>query len=393
MNPNYTKTKVACYVGYIVQAIVNNFLPILFIIFRKQYGLSYEMLGRIVLINYAVQFIADILTPLIVKRVGYKGAAIFCHACVAAGFVTLSFLPTVMENTYLSIILSVIIYAFGSGIIEVIVSPMIELLPSDKKAASMAFLHSFYCWGQVLTVLVTTLLVAVLGYNGWQFVPLIWAIVPFLNMLFFMRVPVIEPNEDREVNNGKPRLLSREFICFIIFMLCAGASEIAMAEWVSVFAEQGLGISKTVGDILGPCAFAVFMGLGRVFYGVLSSKISIRKALIFNNVLCAACYLTVGLCNLPALSLVACALCGFSVSLSWPGTYSMAAARFPNGGTLMFSILALCGDTGCAVGPWILGAIADVFDLKGGFLVSAAFPILMVVTATLFFKEKDCKVA
>ncbi len=391
MSVSYTKTKIACYIGYIVQAIVNNFLPILFVIFHKQYNLNYEQLGRIILINYAVQFGADLLTPIIVKRLGYKGAAVLCHSFVAAGFIALGISTSFLSNTYSAILASVVVFAFGSGIIEVIVSPIIELLPSKKKSASMAFLHSFYCWGQMLTVLLTTALVAILGENSWQLIPIIWAAVPLFNLFLFMNVPIIESDEAGEFKEGKTKFFSREFICFIIFMVCAGASEIAMAEWVSAFAEQGLGLSKAIGDILGPCAFALFMGFGRVAFGTFLKNVSVRRALIFNNILCAVCYILVGFCNIPALSLVACALCGFSVSLSWPGTYSMAAARFPRGGTLMFSILALCGDTGCAIGPWILGAAADAVGLKGGFLVCSVFPIVMVLTAVLLFKEKDCK--
>lgn len=393
MTLNYKKTKLACYVGYVVQALVNNFLPILFIVFRQKYSLSYEMLGRIIFVNFFTQLIADISTPFIVKKIGYRGAAVLCHSLAAGGMILLAVLPRVMSNVYLSIILSVIVYAFGSGVIEVVISPMVELLPSKRKAASMAFLHSFYCWGQVFTVLVTTLLVTLFGYDNWFFIPLAWAVIPLVNLFAFMRVPVVEPDPEEHVPTAKELFFTREFFCFVIFMVCAGASEIAMAEWASVFAEQSLGVSKTVGDLLGPCAFAVFMGIGRVAYGAFSGRYSVRKALVFNNLLCVACYLTVAFCKLPVFSLLACALCGFSVSLSWPGTYSIAAARFKNGGTVMFSIFALSGDLGCSLGPWAFGAVADRFGLNGGFLVCAVFPLIMVAAALFLLKEKDCKIS
>ena len=319
MTENYNKTKVACYIGYVVQAIINNYLPILFIIFESRYSLSYEKLGRIIFINFFIQIFADLLTPLISKRIGYKGAAVLCHAITAIGFCLLSILPKVMSNTYLAILISVSFCAMGSGIIEVVISPIVELLPTKNKGANMAFLHSFYCWGQAFTVIVTTALVYLFGYDNWQYVPLVWAAVPLLNMFFFESVSVVEPDESQKAPTAKEMLLTKEFFCFVIFMVCAGASEIAMADWTSFFVQTKLGISKVVGDLLGPCAFAIFMGTGRIVFGALSGRYSIRKVLIINNLLCLVCYVGVALFESPVFSLVACALCGFSVSLSWPG--------------------------------------------------------------------------
>ena len=393
MSRSYGKTRIACYVGYTVQAVINNFLPILFIVFQKKYDLNYEQLGRIVFINFFIQIFADFLTPKIVKYIGYKGAAILCHGLAAAGLVLISILPKIIPDFYVALVISVAFYAFGSGIIEVVISPMIEMLPLGKKGANMAFLHSFYCWGQAFTVLGTTALIFVLGYDNWNLVPLIWAIVPLFNMFFFMGVPVIEPESGEDKKTAKEMLISREFICFVIFMVCAGASEIAMSSWASMFAQKGLGISKTLGDLLGPCAFAIFMGSGRIIGGVLSERISYRKMIIFNNILCIVCYLTAALCRNPFLALVSCALCGFAVSISWPGTFSLAAMRFPKGGTLMFSILALCGDLGCSSGPWLLGTVADIKGLNAGFIVSCIFPVVMLATAVFVLKEKDCKLS
>ncbi len=392
MVDTYRKTKVACYIGYVVQAIINNYLPILFIIFEKNYSLSYEKLGRIIFINFFVQIFADLLTPLIAKRIGYKGTAVLCHAITAMGFCLLSILPKIMDNTYLAILISVSLCAVGSGIIEVVISPIVELLPTENKGANMAFLHSFYCWGQAFTVIVTTALVYLFGYMNWQYVPLVWAVVPLLNMLFFERVKVIEPDKNEKVPTAREMLLTREFFCFVIFMVCAGASEIAMADWTSFFAQTRLGVSKVVGDLLGPCAFAIFMGTGRIVYGAFSGKYSARKVLILNNLLCLLCYVGVALFENPVFSLVACALCGFSVSLSWPSTLSLAAARFKNGGTVMFSLFALSGDFGCSTGPWLLGFIADNFGFKWGFLACAVFPLIFILAALFLIKEKDCKV-
>ena len=390
MSKSYAPTKAACYVGYIVQAIVNNFLPILFIVFQNNYGLSYEELGRIIFINFFVQLFADLATPKIVDLIGYKGSSILCHALAAFGLTLMSVLPSVMSNTYFAIIICVIICAFGSGIIEVCISPMVELLPTKNKAANMAFLHSFYCWGQAITVIGTTVLIKLFGFTYWNFVPLIWAVIPFLNIFAFLKVDVIEPKNEKQTT-AKELFKTREFVCFLIFMICAGASEISMAQWASMFAQQGLGVSKVVGDLLGPCAFAILMGSGRIFYGHFSKRFSVRKSLIINNILCIICYVLVGICNIPAVSLIACALCGFTVSLSWPGTYSLAVNRFKNGGTFMFSMFALGGDLGCSVGPWVLGAVADAATLNIGFIACAAFPLIMLLVAVFLLKEKDCK--
>lgn len=387
MNP-YLKTRLVCYSGYVVQAIVNNFLPILFIIFGTSYHLGYEQLGRLVLVNFAVQIAADLLTPLITRRIGYRYTAALSQALAALGLFALGFLPNWMENTYLSIMLCIVVYAFGSGLMEVVLSPLVELLPTVNKGANMAVLHSFYCWGQAFTVVVTTALVLVFGYGGWQRIPLLWSLLPAVNAVLFLRAAVVEPQPENESKSIVKFLKTREFWCFTVFMLCAGSSEIAMAQWASMFAQQGLGVHKVVGDLLGPCAFAVCMGTGRVVFGVFSGKYSIRKALIFNNLLCFACYIAVGLLHQPVFSLLACALCGFSVSLSWPGTYSMVASTFPSGGTVLFSFFAFCGDSGCSLGPWLLGLLADRIGLQSGFLVCAAFPLLMIIAAlTLLEKE------
>ena len=391
MSVSYKKTKLACYTGLTVQAIINNFLPILFIIFQKDYGLSYEQLGRLLFINFAIQILADFLTPYIVKFIGYKGSAIACHFLASLGLVLLYVLPSVMTDFYSAVVISVVIYAFSSGIIEVVTSPIMELIPQDNKTANMAFLHSFYCWGQALTVVVTTLLVKLLGFSDWRFIPLLWAIIPFFNMFFFMRVPVVEPPKRHDTKGSLSIFKTREFVCFAVFMLCAGANEIAMSEWASVFAQNALGVSKTIGDLTGPFAFAVLMGSGRIIYAKYLCKFSYRKVTIVNSILCFACYLAVAVCKMPVFSLLACAICGFSVSIAWPGTISLAASRFPNGGTRLFSVCALFGDTGCSTGPWILGAVADVTDLNTGFLVCCIFPIIMLLTAIFLLKEKDCK--
>lgn len=390
MSSNYRSTKLACYGGYVVQAIVNNFLPILFVVLQTNYKLSYELLGRIVLINFCTQIAADAITPFVTSRFGYRKTAVLSQLLAAGGLIFLAVLPGLLPAPYIGIIASVVIYALGSGMMEVVLSPLMELLPTGNKSANMAFLHSFYCWGQAFTVILTTLLVHFFGGADWRFVPLVWAVVPLAVGISFTRVEVVEPPAEQKGGTLRGAINTRDFWCFVIFMICAGASEIAMAEWASMFVQNGLGISKVTGDLLGPCAFAVCQGIGRVVFGLFSGRFSVRRALIFNNFLCVACYLLVALCDIRAVAVIACALTGFSVSLSWPGTYSLAAERFKNGGTLMFSVFALCGDIGCSLGPWILGIIADITNLKTGFLVCSLFPLIFLAAAVLY-KENDCK--
>ena len=387
----YGAVKAACYTGYIVQAVINNFLPVLFVILQGSYHLSYEKLGRLIFVNFMTQLLADLTAPLIVKRIGYRGAAILSHALASTGLIGLWALSSLFPGEYITLFVAVVVYAFGSGLIEVIISPMVELLPSRNKATSMAFLHSFYCWGQMLTIALTTYMVWQFGDGNWSFIPLIWAVIPLANVFAFCFVPVVEPDPEVRESTAKELFSNRTFLCFAVFMLCAGASEIAMAEWASAFVQRGLGLNKAVGDLLGPCTFALFMGIGRTVFGVFAGRYSAVRMLIFNNALCVVCYIVAGLCSSPVPVLVAGALCGFSVSLSWPGTYSLAAARFPHGGTLMFSFFALFGDIGCSIGPWVLGAVADRFSLQSGFLVASVFPLLFIAAALLLPKEKDCK--
>lgn len=387
----YTSTKLACYVGYIVQAVVNNFLPILFIALQDVYGLGYEKLARLIVFNFVTQMITDFITPKIVERLGYRKTAVMCQASAALGLFMLGVLPRIMADQYLAIILSIIVYAFGSGLMEVIMSPMIEMLPTSNKEGNMAFLHSFYCWGQMFTIIVTTALVAVFGYKGWACIPLVWAILPFLNMFSFFKVPIVEPDKNDKKQPLSILIKDKRFRCYMLMMVCAGACEIAMAQWASMFAQQALGVSKVIGDIAGPCAFAVFMGLGRVWYGIVSEKVSFKKTLIILSALCFICYMVVAICEVPFVALVFCAICGFTVSISWPGVYSLGAKDFPEGSSIMYSTFAMCGDTGCCLGPWVLGIIADSFGLNIGFAAAAVFPVIMIFATVMSMKNKDCK--
>jgi len=390
MKSKYTVTKITCYIGYIVQAIINNFLPILFIALHSEYDLGYEELARLILINFATQIFSDLSAPKVVKLIGYKKTAVLSQMTAATGLFLLGFLPDIMPS-YIGIVTSIIIYAFGSGLMEVIMSPIIEMLPTENKSGNMSVLHSFYCWGQAFTVIVTTLLVGVFGYSGWSKIPMLWAVIPFFNMFAFMRVPVVEPSPEVKQSGLLELLKTPRFCTYMVMMFCAGATEIAMAQWASMFVQEALGVSKTIGDLTGPCSFALAMAAGRIWYATVSTKIDFRKTLIILSAVCFVCYMVVAICNIPAVSLICCAICGFTVSISWPGIYSAGAVEFPRGGSVMYSTFAMCGDTGCAMGPWVLGIVADSFDLKIGFGAASVFAVIMVIATLTLGKRKSCK--
>jgi len=389
MKENYRYTRLACYIGFVVQAIVNNFLPILFVALQTNYKLSYEQLARLIVINFGVQIVIDISSPKVMKMLGYRKASCASQGLAAVGLVLLGVLPNVIDP-YTAICVSAIIYAMGSGMMEVMLSPIIENLPGDNKEGSMCITHSFYCWGQAFTIIITTILVSIFSIDGWHYIPLIWAIIPFINFFSFLKVPIVEPSPDVKLASFKELFKRGNFRGYMIMMLCAGASEIAMAEWASLFAQKALGVDKVLGDLAGPCAFALCMASARVLYGVNAKKISFKKLLMLLSVFAFVCYMAVAVVENAVVSLVFCALCGFAVSVFWPGIYSAAARDFPDGGMIMYGTFAMCGDMGCALGPWILGIVADGFGLNCGFGVTAVFPIIMFI-ATAFTLKSDCK--
>jgi len=394
---NYNRTRIACYIGYVTQAIVNNLAPLLFILFQQSFGLSYEKIGTLIFVNFVTQLIVDTLAAKYCSRIGYRPSVLAAHFCSALGLILMGVLPFLLEDAYLGLIFAVICYAIGGGLIEVLISPIIEGLPSDgSRAGAMSLLHSFYCWGQVAVVLISTLALRGMGGSSWRLLPILWAAVPLINFFLFLRAPIM-PVPEEEGGASMRSLLSQPlFLVSLLLMLCAGASELTMSQWASLFAQKGLGVSKTVGDLLGPCLFAVLMGIGRVVYSLFSERVDLRKLLTASSMLCVVCYLTAVFSPLPILGLAGCAVCGLSIAIMWPGCLSLTSARFPRGGLMMFGMLAIFGDLGCASGPWLAGLIsdfacrltdtaarfsldADAFGLKCGLLVGVLFPLVLIV--------------
>ena len=381
MKVNYNKTVTACFVAYIVQAIVNNFVPLLFLHFQDFYSVPLSKITMLVTFNFGIQLTVDLIAVKFVDKIGYRICMILAHIFSAMGLILLTILPEVMPTAFGGILLSVMVYAIGGGLLEVLVSPVVEACPSDNKEKAMSMLHSFYCWGHVGVVLLSTVFFKALGIGSWKVVALVWALIPAANAFVFTRVPMAPLLKDGQQGMALGCLLKNKiFWLLFIMMICSGASEQAVSQWSSAFAEQGLGISKTAGDLMGPMAFAIFMGLARAFYGKFGDRIPLDRFMIFSCLLCVASYLGISLFPIPMLSLLSCAVCGLSVGIMWPGTFSKAAAVLPCGGTAMFALLALGGDLGCSGGPTLVGFVASGLgdNLKMGILAGILFPILLL---------------
>ncbi len=387
---NFKHTIAACYIGYITQAIIVNFASLLFVTFQNSFEVSLKKIGYLVTVNFVVQLIVDLLAAKFADMIGYRVSVVAAQLFSGTGLVALAVLPFVMKNSYLGIIISITLYAIGGGLTEVLVSPIVEACPTEQKSASMSLLHSFYCWGQVGVVLLSTLFFVTVGISNWRLLTCLWAVIPFANSIYFSFVPINRLCAPEEATPIVKQFKTKLFWVFIVLMLCAGSSEQAMCQWSSTLAETGLKVSKTLGDLLGPCMFAAMMGVSRVFYAKFSEKIDLRKFIIGSCALCVISYLITSCASNPIIALAGCGLCGLSVGILWPGVLSLSAHRFPTGGTAMFAFFAIAGDLGCAVGPTSVGLVSSAIgdDLKTGLLFSIIFPIVMIVAALILGKEK-----
>ncbi len=380
VSPNYKKTLFACYLGFITQAISANFAPLLFLTFKSTYGISLEKIALIPFVFYLTQLLIDFAATKFADKIGYRTCVTASQVVSAFGLVLLAILPEILPVPFVGILISVVFYAMGSGLIEVLVSPIVEACPFENKDSMMSLLHSFYCWGTVGVILGSTLFFAVFGVKNWRILTLIWALVPLVNTFNFMTCPIERLLEDGESLPIRKLLSIPLFWLMILLMICSGASEASMAQWASAFTESALGVSKTVGDLAGPCLFAVFMGITRVIYGKMSEKLDLTKAMLLCGTMCAGCYLLASLSPMPILGLAGCALCGMAVGIMWPGTLSISSQKCPRGGTALFAFLALAGDLGATVSPALVGSISEIAgsNLKMGLLVAAVFPVVLV---------------
>ena len=388
----------ACEFGITTQSAVNNLAPILFVIFKDNFGISYTMIASLMLFNFLVQIATDFTAIKILGILDYRKSGILAQACAALGLIMLGVLPNIIP-IYPALFTSTLFMAFGGGLLEVMVSPIVDSLEKGQSSAKMNMLHSFFCWGQVAVVLTATAAIKLFGSNIWYIIPISWAIVPIISIFMFSVVPIPEIARAERRSGEKLPVKSKAFLFMCFLMVASGASEITMAEWASVFAQKGLGIDKFTGDILGPCLFAVLMGSGRLLFGVFGSRVRLKSALTYYSILCTICYIVAATAKNPYIALFFCALTGFSVSIMWPGVYSYSSSVIKQGKTAMFGILALCGDVGCSLGSWLTGSMSDFsltfpkvlefavrcgisyeqMGLKIGIGCAAVFPLLMSI--------------
>lgn len=391
---NYKKTLVACYLGFVTQAITANFTPLLFLTFKNTYGIGFEKIALIPMVFYFTQLLIDFAAAKFVDKIGYRVCVVSSQVLSAAGLVLMAVLPELLPVPFAGILIAVVLYAIGSGLVEVLVSPIVEACPFENKGGMMSLLHSFYCWGAVAVILGSTLFFTVFGIENWKILTVLWAIIPFWNAFNFMFCPIERLVEEDQRMRTSQLLKLPLFWLLILLMICAGASEASMAQWASAFTESAMGVSKTVGDLAGPCLFAVFMGISRIVYGKLSEKLDLTKTMLACGGLCVLCYLTASLSAIPIIGLAGCALCGVSVGIMWPGTISISSQKCPRGGTAMFALLALAGDLGATVSPSLVGGISNMAggNLKAGLFAATAFPLLLIF-GLIFLHRKFNKIS
>lgn len=389
---NYKKTLAACYLGFVTQAISANFAPLLFLTFKNTYGITLEKIAMIPLVFYLTQLLIDLAATRFADKIGYRTCVVASQVLSSAGLVLTAILPEVLPVPFIGILISVVLYAVGSGLIEVLVSPIVEACPFENKDGMMSLLHSFYCWGAMGVILGSTLFFAVFGVENWRILTIIWALVPLYNTFNFINCPIERLVEDGKSMSIGKLLKTPIFWLMIILMVCSGASEATMAQWASAFAESAIGVSKTVGDLAGPCLFAMFMGISRMLYGKFSKKLDLTKVMLTCGIVCAGCYLLASLSTLPILGLAGCALCGSAVGIMWPGSISISSQKCPRGGTAMFAFLALAGDSGAMVSPAVVGSLSEMAggNLKTGLLAATVFPVILVFVL-LILKKKVSK--
>ncbi len=407
MTLRYKHTKISCYLGYITQAVVNNLAPLLFVTFQRNFGISLSKLGSLIVVNFVIQIAVDMLSAQIIHRIGMRGTCILAHIVSASGLVLLGLLPLIMNNTYAGLLISLACCATGGGLIEVVISPVTQAIPSDNKASQMALLHSFYSWGQVAVVLLSTLYFTTVGIDNWFLLPIIFAIIPLLNIFLFMKVPLATLVEDGKEMKISSLLKTNILWLMLLFMICSGASEMVISQWSSLLAELGLGVSKTIGDILGPCLFAFLMGLSRMLFGLKVTDKSLMPSLMICAFGCVLSFAIVAFSRVPMLSLIGCGLSGFFVGVMWPGIYSLSASLVPYGGASMFILLAFAGDIGCSSGAGLVGYVSDIvkrtgnsifkeivsfsdstqLGLKTGIIISMVFPFVLFVGILILIRH------
>lgn len=375
-----------CYLGYVVQGMINNINPLLFVTYQNRLHVSVEAISVLIILNFGLQMVVDTVAIKVVDKVSHRLCMVLAHVFTVLGLVSISVLPFILPVPVVGLAIATVLNGIGGGLLEVLVSPIVEAVPGKEKEKAMSLLHSFYCWGCVGFIAVSTLLLKILGAEKWFLLPLIWTVLPLINVFVFMKVPILRLVEEGQEMPVRKLFSLNVFWLLLALMLCAGASEMGMSQWASYFAEIGLKVDKAMGDLLGPCFFCILMGLMRTFFGRSEGKIKLHALIKFSCALCVISYLLAVFAPHPLLGLMGCGLCGLSIAIFWPGTFSIAAKTCKAGGTAMFAILALAGDVGCAAGPQLVTIVSRFFPaygLKAGLLAAVIFPVTLFAALTL----------
>ena len=388
---SFRHTKAACYIAGMVQAMVCGFVPLLVVIFNRDYGISLSLITVLLTVNFVAQFTADLVSIFFVNKVSRRACIVAAHIFVGTGYFLLGVVPFFMKDIYWGVFLSVVLFSTGGGLLEVMTSPILDSCPSENKAAAMSILHSMFSFGSIGVILLSSMFFWVFGQANWQYLPFIWSIIALLNAVYLSIVPIKKVNAENKKVSPRGVFKQKQFFVLMLVMMCGGASEIAMSQWASAFAESSLGVSKTVGDILGPCMFALMMGISRITYPFFAHKINLMKYIKGCSALCVVAYLIAALSPFKAFALAGCGLCGFAVGIMWPGTVSLAARSSLDGGTAIFALIALAGDIGCTVGPMVVGFVSSIFggEFRAGLLAATIFPLILFIGMSILNKKKS----
>lgn len=365
MQQSYTRLKAACYMTNISMAVVCNLPPLLFLTFRSLYGISYSLLGLLVLVNFCTQLGIDLAFSFFSRRFNIPLAVKLTPALTVAGLFLYAVWPWLFpDSVYVGLVVGTVLFSVAAGLAEVLISPVIAALPSKDPDRAMSGLHSAYAWGAVGVVLLGTVLLLVFGMTNWPWLVLLFALVPLTGFVLYMG-QTIPPLQTEEQAGGALRLLRQPglWLC-VLCIFCGGAAEVTMAQWASSYLEQALGISKVWGDVFGVALFSVTLGLGRTLYAKRGRHIA--RVLTLGAAGAAVCYLTAAVCDQPLVGLAACAFTGLCVSMLWPGSLVVATDRFPTGGVFIYAMMAAGGDLGASVGPQLVGVITDLTLAAGG---------------------------
>ena len=386
MTQNYKITKYTCYLFYVLQGTLLNLTPLLFVPLMEQYGLSYMKLGALASVNFATQLIVDIVLSKLTDKHRYRISLRLSASAAFIGYMIFAWAPGRLGDPYTWLLIGTVVYSIGAGLMEITISPLIHALPDKAKGKSMAILHSFYAWGVVLTVIVSTSVLAIIGRDKWNFIVTGWLIVPVIGFILSCIMPVPKPESgENERTAGSFRILIKPaFILFLAMIFFGSCAEAVMTQWSSAFLERAVGLDKLIGDIAGMSMFALMLGLCRMASAALDKKISLSTYMMLGTIGAVICYIIVSVSNVAAVSLIFCALTGFMVGMLWPGTLVLAADAFPKAGAWLFAYLAVAGDLGGVFGPWITGAIADRSGLNAGLGAAAIFPVIGLICMIIY---------